>query len=187
MTDTMLNNALWMRSRDEKVQMKRSASSASLGDESPVSIDAMLDIMVPQGDEGWLVATVNDEAAPEVELMPEISLAPALLSKDEPEVEEQAEVQTGEYPTAAADDEESERLATWTSKKEAERKQLLDAWDAASANERRRLFPATAQHPNKKMSARAARILQEASKAMDKAILELSDDAPTSIMRRDLC
>jgi len=75
---------LWATALNEQVQMKRSASSTSLPDESPVSIDALLHPMVPheteQGAEGWLVATGNDFDLI-VEHMPEISLAPALLEK----------------------------------------------------------------------------------------------------------
>jgi hypothetical protein len=48
---------LWATALNEQVQMKRSASSTSLPDESPVSIDALLHPMVPheteQGAEGW--------------------------------------------------------------------------------------------------------------------------------------
>ena len=57
---TIAEQNLFWTARNEQVAMKRSASTNSLPDDSPVSIDAVLHPMVAhetaQGEEGWCAA-----------------------------------------------------------------------------------------------------------------------------------
>ena len=58
MASSLADQTRWHAAYEEKVTMKRIASSASIVDESPVSIDAAFhEVMIPSangtGDSGW--------------------------------------------------------------------------------------------------------------------------------------
>eukprot|EP00966_Prymnesium_polylepis_P004026 92076-Prymnesium_polylepis.1 len=91
--------------------------------------------------------------------MPEISLAPALLKKEE---------QVAEVAAPS----EASRLAAWEAKKAAELQQTIASHEATLAAERKKLFP----QPSAAKLSKRERILQEARDAMAKAVQDLGTE-----------